>query len=377
MDLVPPPLVRQVGEANQWSDFDDVTKIMALTFGPFYSKFVYGDDLNDLTSPYGNLTLLECHDLPIDGEPLNQIRVMVGNPTDVPLHNVKAFFEQNSLTTDRTWQYDFVMMVGFNRETDVPVDIPLSYMPSLINIYGSSEQDIGECPENAIIDNHQFRSMCKQCFKRKSKCNYPRDDQCKRCESSGDCEPNPTAEIISLNRLMADHIISNASFLCPAFQYLFSMIATVLGLKSHYSSSAKVQLRSIMNDEIIFGTHQESIDKIKTECSSWQIVSFKNGRLVVDESENLGNRIAWSTQKVRRGVVARSKIEIGKAFNPFGVANPDEMVSMFNSSIASPGEIIVRDFAMWDKHLLSIGTRFAMVTEILDIDHFRITVGWK
>jgi hypothetical protein len=375
MDLAPPPLVRQVGEANQWSDFDSVTKIVALTFGPFYSKWVYGEDLDDLLSPFGSTTLLECHDLPQDGEPLTQIKIFVGNQTEVPLENVKAFFHHNSFVTDRTWQYDLVIMVGFNRATDVPVDIPAHFMPHLVNIYGLTGNTIGECPEDAILDNHQFRAVCNQCIQRKDRCSMPRDDQCKKCEG-GQCEPNVEAEIMALQKLMAERMVSKAPFLCPALQYLFAMVSTASGLKTTYSTVSKMHLRSIILDEVIFGHHQASLDRIKAECKSWQTVSIQNGRLKIDDSSEMGARLGWSVRKVKKGQYGRAKLDVGNCFNSFGVGNPDDLICMFNSAIATPGEVIVRDLAMWDKHLMSIGSRFVMMAEVVGIDEFRITVGW-
>jgi hypothetical protein len=350
---------------------ENIMSNLCLVFLQF-KTFVLGfESVPMITEKFGATHLIDTIAIPSDGGPMDQIDIYVGRPNDMTLWNVKRFFHFNNLFTDRSWAYDVVIMVGKNAASNIIVDIPQSSFPWCVDIFASNGPLLPMPTE--MVSAHQLTAACASCHApSKCGCLIPRVGDCHRCQP-GACVPRIGPELTNASMAMIDRMILDVSVFCPLFQHLFYSVATIFGvIRSLPTINRQLLKRFIQSDASIFRRDVVKEANFKTTVTEFQLVQFSNGALKILDKSVGKDRIRFAVPNKSD----RSKAAVGKMFPTFGAASPWEIISLFNSALGSPGDVFVRDLALWDKNLVPIASRLMMMAQVEDVYNIFILVGW-
>jgi hypothetical protein len=179
--------------------------------------------------------------------------------------------------------------------------------------------------------------------------------------------PRVSVELSNASLAMVDRIILDVSVLCPLFQHLFYSAATVYGIQRLLPSVNRSLLKRFIESDS--STFQRDILKeanFKTAVIEHQLVHFSNGTIKILDKDVQKDRIRFAVPNKSD----KHKIAVGKAFPFLGAASAWDIISLFDSALASPGDIFVRDLALWNKQLVPVASRIMIMAQMEDVNRF-------
>ena len=304
--------------------------------------------------------------------PFDRADFFVGNRVETPvsLPNVRRFFDYNGWENDRLWNFDAVIMVGYNSGSNVIVDVPTTVFPWCIDYYGVSGSNALTQGLLDLHDDHVLTAACKGCYAGQRRCNLRRPGGCDRC-SDVVCKPQVAKELENLRIHYIDNLLKERSTLCPSFQYLIACCGTRYGYNKAYTAFEKTTLGKIIAEEV---KDREFMKEafIREKCRAYQIVLFENGMLKNLESCEVGERLGFPQSVASK----RSKDALRSIFPTFGIADSRTCFSFMNSAMNRPGEIFVADFNVWDRRLRASVVRMLILAQFKALDRMYVMVGW-
>lgn len=302
--------------------------------------------------------------------PFDRADFYVGTRRESVLSNIQHFFDYNEWDNDRLWNFDVVIMVGYNSGTNVIVDVPASAFPWCIDYYGVSGSNILDQPLLDLADDHLFTAACQACYDGARRCSIGRESKCARCRDDT-CRPQAYKELDNLRARYFDALLKDRATLCPAFQYLIACCGTRYGYNKAFTANDKCILGKIF-ETAVEGRDLAKEGFIRDKCSAYQLVSYENGALKILENHEMGDRLGFRSY----GASTKGKTAMRIVIPAFGIADAHRSFSFFNAAMNKPGEVFVADFNVWDKKLNATVVRMMIMAQFESMDKIYVMVGW-
>jgi hypothetical protein len=358
------------GESNDLSCFEDLCPKIALVFFPFHTSMVTFDTLDQLLDGFNahmlhhRVSFLNAHG------PFDRADFFVGNRRETSLANVQRFFNYNEWDNDRIWNFDVVVMVGYNSGTNVIVDVPAAVFPWCIDFYGVSGSNILDQPLLQLVDDHVLTAACQACYDGARRCSLGRMTNCEKC-FGGTCKPQINKELDNLRAHYFEALMKERSTLCPSFQYLIACCGTRYGYNKAFTSNDKCILGKIF-ETAVEGRDLAKEMFIRDKCSAYQLVVYENGALKTVETREIGDRLGFRNYVASK----KGKTAMRIVMPCFGISDPRRSFSFFNAAMNKPGEVFVADFNVWDKKLNATVVRMMIMAQFESVDKIYVMVGW-
>lgn len=348
---------------------------LAMIFRPFETTHKSYADLASLLAEY---------DVPLENKVvmvnsgLDEVHVYLGkkSATDTNLLNFRGFVAFNQLEVRNNasivWTYDVIIAVGFNALLQEHVDIPAAMFPWPRAIFSYSDNpSILNVP--LTIDQpiaHTLASKCLRCARNKKLCMPLPGMKCGDCKD-GQCEMSATEENARTRQFF--NVLAESAFaLCPAYQHLIQSVKAAI---KYGNGEPRIPYRdrATLKSLVRCGDIEMSHGIVRVYGDSMQRVSFRNGKLCIEEEKDMEGVYGFETQDAKRA----SKLRCAVVIPHFGLASPQLVYSFIDSVLSMPGKIHWVESSVMNRKGGFRTARIVMVAGIVSEDHMTFTVAWR